>query len=109
MTSRPLTGFIGIGAIGSAIALRMLATGHRLVILPGPRGSNVDRISAAGAVVASRAGELADCAVVFTCLPMSDIVAGFAREVFLPVAQSGFTHVDLTSGDPLMSLDLAAA
>ena len=57
MMSRPLAGFLGIGAMGSAIALRMLATGHRLVILPGPRGSNIDRLSAAGAVVASEAVE----------------------------------------------------
>ena len=109
MMSRPLAGFLGIGAMGSAIALRMLATGHRLVILPGPRGSNIDRLSAAGAVVASEAVELTSCPFVFTCLPSSDIVAEYAREVFLPVAQGGFTHVDLTSGDPRTSLDLAAS
>lgn len=100
-------GFIGTGAMGGAVARRLLARGRRLVVVPGPRATNTEALAAAGATVARTAGDLAGCGLVFTCLPSSDIVGRVATEALVPAARPGFIHVDLTTGDPRVTMQLA--
>lgn len=100
-------GFIGTGTMGGAVARRLLARGHALRILAGPRRTNIDALVAAGAEEAPDTGGLAACSLVFTCLPSSDVVDAIAQRVLLPAARPGFVHVDLTTGDPRVSLGLA--
>lgn len=107
MTIASSIGFIGTGAMGGAVARRLLARGRRLLVVPGPRGTNTEALAAAGATVAGTASDLAGCDVVFTCLPSSDVVERAAAEALLPAARHGFIHVDLTTGDPRVSLRLA--
>jgi 3-hydroxyisobutyrate dehydrogenase-like beta-hydroxyacid dehydrogenase len=99
-------GFIGTGAMGGAVARRLLARGRRLLVLAGPRGTNTGALAEAGATLAGAPTDLAGCDVVFSCLPSSDVVERVAADVLLPAARPGFVHVDLTTGDPRVSLQL---
>lgn len=95
--------------MGSAVAFRLLSQGHDLAILPGPSRRNVERLVAAGVSLARNANELADCAVVLTCLPSSDVVASVAEQILAASVRPGFAHIDLTSGDPRITVQLSKA
>jgi 3-hydroxyisobutyrate dehydrogenase-like beta-hydroxyacid dehydrogenase len=102
-------GFIGIGAMGSAIARRLLATGATLFVVPGPRGTSVDILRDAGAAfVATPRDAAAKCQVVFTCLADKAAIDDVAQAL-LAVAKPGFCHVELSSAAPDASARLAQA
>ncbi len=63
------TGFIGLGHMGSAMAERLLAAGHSLVV-HDLSSDAVDRLVAAGAERGADARDVAGrCSTVFMCLP----------------------------------------
>ena len=63
------TGFIGLGHMGGAMARRLLAAGHALVVHDLDAAAR-DALVARGATAAASAREVADrAAVVFLCLP----------------------------------------
>jgi 3-hydroxyisobutyrate dehydrogenase-like beta-hydroxyacid dehydrogenase len=67
-------GFIGLGQMGFHMARRLLAAGHRLVVLDTRREA-VERVTALGADAASSPVEIADRAdTVMASLPTPDIV-----------------------------------
>lgn len=101
-------GFVGIGSMGASIARCLLESGQNLLVLPGPHGRNADLLAEAGAKIAKNKSELAACELVFTCLPSSAVVASLADEVLLSFTNPGFTHFDLTAGDPQVTTSLAA-
>lgn len=109
MTQVPEIGIAGIGAMGAQIALRLLATGTRVLALPGPHRTNVEIIEAAGGRLARAPSDLSQCNVLLTCLPTSDMVAGLAMEHWLPTAGPGLLHLDMTSGDHTSGANLARA
>jgi 3-hydroxyisobutyrate dehydrogenase-like beta-hydroxyacid dehydrogenase len=101
-------GFIGLGQMGGAVAGRLLASGVRLVVVPGPRQTGVAAIRAAGAASVETPGALAACCdVVFTCLPSAQQVET-AADAMIASAKRGFVHVDLSTSDPAMTVRLAA-
>lgn len=100
-------GFIGLGQMGGAVAGRLLASGVRLVVVPGPHRTGVEAIQAAGATLAETAGALAErCGVVFTCLPSSSQI-GSVAEAMAASAKRGFVHVDLSTSDPATTVRFA--
>ena len=111
MAKQPI-GFIGLGSMGRGIARNLVNAGYPLTVLAGPRRSGVADLVVAGAREAVSAAELARaCDVIFTCLPSSQHVAALVHgeHGFLAAARPGFVHVDLTSGDPAVTLQLVQA
>jgi 3-hydroxyisobutyrate dehydrogenase-like beta-hydroxyacid dehydrogenase len=112
MASPPVTvGFIGLGRMGRPIARNLIDAGISLAILPGPRRTGVDELVAAGARAVASAAELArTCDVVMTSLPASAEVEAVTTgaDGLLAAARTGFVHLDLTSGDPVVTRRLAA-
>src|SRR6478672_6344220 len=94
-------GYIGLGAMGGALARRLLAT-HRLHVWdlnPQAAGS----FEAAGAVVAATASDLArHCNVILLCLPRSSDVYRLllGPQGIADTLAPGTIIVDQTSGVP---------
>lgn len=73
MAESPI-GFVGAGSMGSAIALRLLDRGHRIIIHNRTR-ANAAGVEQAGAVWAETLADLSEqCAVVMSCLRDSQAV-----------------------------------
>jgi 2-hydroxy-3-oxopropionate reductase len=65
-------GFIGVGAMGGALARKLMRNGHALVVCDR-RDEATTPFAAAGARVAKLPAEVADmCEVVFACLPSGE-------------------------------------
>ena len=68
-------GFIGLGRMGGAMARRLLAAGHQVVVYD-PSAAATEALAAQGATVSASARGVADAApVVFLSLPTPQIVA----------------------------------
>ncbi|WP_063038706.1 NAD(P)-dependent oxidoreductase [Nocardia pseudovaccinii] len=67
MSVLPTIGFLGAGRIGEPMAQHLLAAGHR-VRLYTRRAEVGDRLTAAGAELVDRVGDIADADVVVSCL-----------------------------------------
>jgi len=101
-------GFIGLGQMGGAVAGRLIATGARLSVVPGPHRTGVEAIRIAGAALAESPEMLAaGCDLVFTCLPSARQVETVA-DAMLASAKRGFLHVDLSTSDPATTVRFAA-
>lgn len=103
-------GYVGVGAMGGALARRLLQTYPDLQVFDS-RVETVRALAAEGATVAVDLPSLARaCDVVFICVPGSDIVrrilfdAGGLAEGLSP----GKIVVDQTTGDPVASAAIAA-
>lgn len=109
MTALPRVGFVGLGAMGGALARRLLAATALTVhdLDPG----RVAPFVAAGARAADAPSDVADGAeVVVSCLPTSQHVRHLLEDEGLLAALSpGSLFVDCTSGDPAVTRALAAA
>lgn len=67
-------GFIGLGTMGGAMARRLIAAGHRLVVADNNPAA-VERLTALGARAVSTPAEVAaSCSIVFLSLPTPDVV-----------------------------------
>lgn len=103
-------GYIGLGAMGGAVARRLLQTGEDLLVYDKDAAA-VQRLAQDGAVPCAEAAELCRRSdVVLLCLPTSDHV----REVLFgdgglaAAAAPGTLIVDQTSGDPAATRAMAA-
>lgn len=102
-------GYIGLGALGGALARRLLAT-HNLCVWD-VNTTAVDAMEKLGAQRASTAAELARCSdVVLLCLPRS---ADVQQVVFAPhgLAEGLAEHaviIDQTSGEPAVTRAIGA-
>ena len=106
-------GFIGLGNMGSAIAMRL--TKPKIDGLPlmvyDPDSIKLAPFIERGAIAAKSALELCkSCDIIFACLPTSAVTetvlfgdAGISRDL-----KPGQIFVDMTSGDPAISRDQAA-
>ncbi len=101
-------GFIGLGRMGSGMALRLCAAGVPVVVYD-TSAEAVARLVAAGAEAAGSAREVADKArLVLASLPMPQIV----RSVLLDEVAEGRAvkiAVDLSTSGPELAIELAAA
>ncbi|MEU6647339.1 NAD(P)-binding domain-containing protein [Saccharomonospora sp. NPDC046836] len=102
-------GFIGLGAMGAALAERLLLT--RPVTVFDVRPDAVGALERAGATVAASAADLArDSDVVMICVPTSQIVRSvlFGPDGIADSLRPGAVVIDHTTGDPAETVDLGA-
>lgn len=108
MTTR--LGFIGLGALGSVIAHRLMDAGHPITVW-GRRPEILATWQAAGATVASSPAELAqNCALVFLCVTDTAAVEEvvFGENGIARHAQPGGILIDHSTIHPLATRDFAA-
>lgn len=106
----PEIGFVGLGAMGGALARRL--AGHRSLVVFDNDPARCDEVVAAGATAAASVAEVARRAsVVLTCLPTSRHVEGLLTDEggLLAELGAGGLVVDCTSGDPAVTRRLAEA
>jgi 3-hydroxyisobutyrate dehydrogenase len=106
-------GFIGLGNMGAALAMRFIkpkTRGLPLMVYDPDRGKTTS-FTEKGAIAAESAVELVKtCDIIFACVPNSTVTeavlfgeAGIACDL-----EPGQIFVDMTSGDPAISRDQAA-
>ncbi|CAM5782629.1 2-hydroxy-3-oxopropionate reductase OS=Rhizobacter sp OX=1909292 GN=glxR PE=3 SV=1 [Rhizobacter fulvus] len=101
-------GFIGLGIMGTPMALRLKAGGHELFVYT--RGDPSPDVIAAGAVRCASAKEVAERAdIVFTMVPDTPDVAKvlFADDGVAAGLSKGKTVVDMSSISPIETKDFA--
>jgi 2-hydroxy-3-oxopropionate reductase len=103
-----VVGFVGLGAMGSRIAGRLLATGRRVVVFDA-RAQAADDLVAGGATRAGSAREVADAAAtVLVSLPTPQIVRTVALgDDGLAGGAAIRTYVDLSTTGPAMAEEVA--
>ncbi|MEO5697226.1 MAG: 2-hydroxy-3-oxopropionate reductase [Burkholderiaceae bacterium] len=101
-------GFIGLGIMGTPMALRLKAGGHELFF--HTRGEPKPEVLAAGAVRCASAKEVAEKAdIIFTMVPDTPDVASvlFADDGVAAGLSKGKTVVDMSSISPIETKDFA--
>jgi 3-hydroxyisobutyrate dehydrogenase len=102
-------GYIGLGAMGGALARRLLDT-HRLHVWD-LNSEAIRRFAELGAIVASTPAELATrCRVVFLCLPRSSDVrrVTLGESGLWEALEPGSVVIDQTSGLPVETREIAS-
>ena len=102
-------GFIGLGNMGAPLAHR-LCTDHTLWVFDQSQTA-VDTFTGADAQVAKSAAELAESVdVVLTCLPTSEDLRSllFGEQQVASALKAGAMLIDMTTGDPGITRELAA-
>lgn len=106
----PVIGYVGLGAMGAAIAARLLALSRKVHVYD-VRRENLQPLVAQGAVAAPDLRSLAQaCDVIMVCVPTSAVV----REVLFGAGglaeglSAGKVVVDQTTGDPAETRAIAA-
>jgi 3-hydroxyisobutyrate dehydrogenase len=105
---RPRLGFIGLGNMGAALAMRLSAQ-PLSVFDTDP--TKTAPFAAAGAQIAGSMADLAQQSdIIFACLPTSAVteIVLFGRNGLAPHLSENQIFVDMTSGDPAHSRDQAA-
>jgi 3-hydroxyisobutyrate dehydrogenase len=102
-------GFVGLGSMGGALALRL--AGQTELYVTDLDRAKVDALRDAGAAAAGSFEEIAaKCSTVITCLPTSEhvrrVVSGDAGLAAL--LAPGSLVIDCTSGEPAVTRELAA-
>jgi len=103
-------GYIGLGSMGSALAMRLVGT-HPLRVFD-LNADAVRQLTAAGATACASVRELgARCDVVLTCLPTSkhlhEVLDG--SDGLASSLRAGSLVIDQTTGDPAQTRSMAAA
>ena len=105
----PRIGFIGVGNMGGAIAVRLLERGP-LAVWDRDVGA-VQALTDAGATTAeSAAAVAAGCDILLTCLPESKHVREllFGEQGVAAALARGALVADMTTGDPVVSREIAS-
>ncbi|MBL6597104.1 MAG: NAD(P)-binding domain-containing protein, partial [Candidatus Puniceispirillum sp.] len=105
--SSPRLGFIGLGNMGAALAMRLV--GQPLSVFDNDP-AKCDVFASKGVDVAGSLAELAtNSDIIFTCLPTSAITETvlFGPDGLSSHLSSHHIIVDMTSGDPAQSRDQA--
>jgi 3-hydroxyisobutyrate dehydrogenase len=101
-------GFIGLGMMGHPMAGRLHAAGYALVVHDAVALTQQQFIAAfEGVLAAADLGAFADCDVVVTMLPNSDIVDAVVAEL-IAVLSPGTLVIDMSSSDPVRTRALGA-
>lgn len=109
----PQLGFLGMGAMGSRLAARLLKAGYPIVVYNRSR-EKAQPLARLGAQVADTPGALAaQCSVVFSSLSddaaVQDVLQGHDDKGALAEARPGTTFVEMSTILPQTSRALAAA
>ena len=105
--SSPRLGFIGLGNMGTALAMRLVGQPLSVFDTDSSKG---DVFAGVGVNVAGSLAELAiNSDVIFTCLPTSAVTETvlFGQDGLSYYLSSNHIIVDMTSGDPTQSRDQA--
>ncbi|MGD8238189.1 MAG: NAD(P)-dependent oxidoreductase [Armatimonadota bacterium] len=106
---RPRLGFIGLGRMGSGMALNLTRAGYAMTVFDLDAERLTD-CAAAGATAAESAVELVGRSdVVLTSLPSSEVFVQVAEEDLLPHARAGHVIVDMGTTEAPETRRLAAA
>lgn len=106
----PVIGYVGLGAMGAAIARRLLASSRKVHVFD-VRRENVQALEAQGAIAAPDLPALARaCDVIMLCLPTSAVVREvlFGTNGLASGLSAGKVVVDQTTGDPSQTRAIAA-
>jgi 3-hydroxyisobutyrate dehydrogenase-like beta-hydroxyacid dehydrogenase len=108
MSHQAEVGVIGLGVMGSAIASRLLETGHS-VRVHDVRREAMAELAAAGAATATTPREVAIADVVVLSLNTTALVEQvvFGRDGLLSSARDGLLIIDMSSIDPGATRDFA--
>jgi 3-hydroxyisobutyrate dehydrogenase len=105
--SGPRIGFIGLGAMGSALATRLAGQAELTVFDLDP--ARAEPLVAAGATAASDIGAMKAARIIITCLPTSaDVRSALDALQSAGGPASGALIIDCTSGDPTATRDIEA-
>ena len=108
LNTNPRIGFIGLGNMGSALAMRLLEPS--LMVFDSDR-NKMKPFTKKGAIGAKNVSDIGkECDIIFACLPTSAETEAvlFGKAGLAPVLGPGKVFIDMTSGDPSMSHALAA-
>ncbi|CAH1649718.1 NAD(P)-dependent oxidoreductase [Chelatococcus asaccharovorans] len=109
-TLKPTVGFIGLGAMGSAMVKRIAEGGYRLKVLDVDTERAGRLARELGASLAATPADLAqDCDVVITMLPTSAIVEDvlFGTNGAGDALQPGAIFIEMSSGAPAQTVEMA--
>ena len=105
-------GFVGVGLMGGPLARNLIRAGKEVLVFDLSEEA-VKRTLEAGSSgkAASSLGDLANCDLVFTSLPMPQHIKGvmLGDEGLLNIMKSGAIHIELSTIDPGTSLELRDA
>ena len=106
--TNPKIGFIGLGNMGAALAMRLLDPG---LMVYDPDQTAMTPFVDGGAIAAVDLAAMArQCDIIFACLPTSAVTETvlFGDDGMVSHMKAGQIFIDMTSGDPAMSRDQAA-
>jgi 3-hydroxyisobutyrate dehydrogenase len=106
--TNPKIGFIGLGNMGAALAMRLL---DPTLVVYDPDQTAMKPFVDGGAIAASDLAAMArQCDIIFACLPTSAVTESvlFGDDGIAGHMKAGQIFIDMTSGDPAMSRDQAA-
>lgn len=104
----PSVGFIGLGRMGSGMALNLTRAGYPMTVCDADAARLADCV-AAGATAASNREVAERCDVVCTSLPSSSVFVRVAEGDLLPAARAGQVFVDTGTTEAVETRRLAAA
>jgi 3-hydroxyisobutyrate dehydrogenase-like beta-hydroxyacid dehydrogenase len=99
-------GIVGLGHMGAAYALNLLADGYRVLAYDRNLEPRV-AVRAAGADAVPELAGLATCDVVLTSLPDDDAVKAVTFDGLIRVMRAGGVHVSMSTVSPAVSRFLA--
>jgi 3-hydroxyisobutyrate dehydrogenase len=102
-------GIIGTGFLGKAVAIRLLNTGHKVIVYNRTK-SKADSLKNLGAIVANTPKDLAqDCELVITIVKDSDAVesVSFDKNGITYGKHEGLTVADMSTINPISSRKIA--
>ena len=105
-------GFVGVGLMGGPLARNLIRAGKEVLVFDLSEDAVKKTLEAGtSGKAASSLGELSDCDLVFTSLPMPQHIKGvmLGNEGLLNIMKSGATHIELSTIDPGTSLELRDA
>ena len=105
-------GFVGVGLMGGPLARNLIRAGKEVLVFDLSEDAVKKTLEAGtSGKAASSLGELSDCDLVFTSLPMPQHIKGvmLGDEGLLNIMKSGAIHIELSTIDPETSLELRDA
>jgi 3-hydroxyisobutyrate dehydrogenase len=99
-------GFIGLGNMGAALAMRLMSPS---LMVFDAEPARTKPFTDAGALTASLDEIASGCDIIFACLPTSSVteMVLFGPDGLASHMKKGQIFIDMTSGDPAMSRDQA--
>jgi 3-hydroxyisobutyrate dehydrogenase-like beta-hydroxyacid dehydrogenase len=102
--ARRIVGVVGLGRMGEAFALNLVADGHRVLVFDRDP-ARVAAVGQAGAEAAAGLAGLAACDVVVTSLPDDDALTAVTLHVggLVKIMRAGAVHVSMSTISPGLS------